>query len=195
MSEINWSRCSIKRLDRSSFFGKEAFSTYPTRCFKEIRVTPKIRVVTKLCSKLWTLKIRHCKSILLSTKLVDGRACWPHLRRSTRRQRNRLGKKMRLACSDSCDLSCLLDDVFRFLALWWENDALMPTTDCGRNPSPFTARHTRSWTTSVTNYHLRLPTSRVNNGSHAVTHAWPMTHQINNATTHFIKTIKMLNTQ
>ena len=30
-------------------------------------------------------KFRHYRSIMLSTKLVDGRACLPHLRRSTRR--------------------------------------------------------------------------------------------------------------
>ena len=30
-------------------------------------------------------KLRHGKSIVLSTELVDGRACWPHVRRPNRR--------------------------------------------------------------------------------------------------------------
>jgi len=42
-------------------------STYPTPCYKEIRVS---RTVPNS-----RLKFRHGKSIVLSTKLVDGRAC------------------------------------------------------------------------------------------------------------------------
>jgi len=33
----------------------------------------------------WHLKFRYSKSIVSSSKLVDGRTCWPHLRPSTRR--------------------------------------------------------------------------------------------------------------
>jgi len=56
-------------------------STCPALCDKEIRVSPNVR---ELCPNSELRKFRHGKSIVLSTKLVDGRACWSHLRRSMR---------------------------------------------------------------------------------------------------------------
>jgi len=60
-------------------------SNCPMLRWKEIRISQKYEYSPlELCPK-GTLDFRHCKSIVLSTKLVDGRACWQHLRRSPRR--------------------------------------------------------------------------------------------------------------
>ena len=65
-----------KRLDGSRWFlARRLPSTYPTQCFMEILVTPKITAFLSCTLPpnfgLW--KFRHSKSIVLSTKLVDGR--------------------------------------------------------------------------------------------------------------------------
>jgi len=70
-----------KRLDKSSWvLACRLPSTYPT-LFSVNSVTYKNKVTS-----LWTFvpnsgleKFRHVKSIALSSKLVDGRACWRHL--------------------------------------------------------------------------------------------------------------------
>ena len=74
-----------KRLDESSWFSEWRLpSIYSTLCYKEIWVSPKIKVFPLgVCRKLRTQrKFRHGKSIVLSTKLVvvvDGRVRWRHL--------------------------------------------------------------------------------------------------------------------
>ena len=78
-----------KRLNESSRFWHGGFHPhilYCVLCYMEIRVSSKIRYFSlELYPKLWTGKISQGKSILLSTELVDGRACWQYLRRSTHR--------------------------------------------------------------------------------------------------------------
>ena len=63
--------------------GRRLPSTYPTPCFKKIRVPPKITVLPSESLPPNSGKFRHGKSIALSRKLVvvvvDGRACWRHL--------------------------------------------------------------------------------------------------------------------
>jgi len=59
-------------------FGMEAHSTHPTLCYKEIWISPKIRVLPSVTlSKLRIRKVRHGNTIALSTILVvvvvDGR--------------------------------------------------------------------------------------------------------------------------
>jgi len=52
--------------------------TYPTQCCEEILGISKWNFVPSSGFR----KFRHNRSIVLSTKPVDCRACWPHLRRS-----------------------------------------------------------------------------------------------------------------
>jgi len=66
-----------KRLDESSWFLACRHFHLPYAVFKEIRVTSKNKGTS-----IWDFaphsgleKFRHGKSIALSTKLVDGRAC------------------------------------------------------------------------------------------------------------------------
>jgi len=72
-----------KRLDKSSWFlARRLPSAIPTLRYKEIGVSPKIKVLPSgtLVPNSGRRKFRHGKSIALSTKLVvDGRACWRHL--------------------------------------------------------------------------------------------------------------------
>ena len=65
MNELSW------------FLAWELSSTYPTLFFKEIWVPPKIRVLPSgTLSQILDLdNFPHSKLILLSTKLVSGRAC------------------------------------------------------------------------------------------------------------------------
>ena len=68
-----------KRLDKSSWFlARRLPSAIPTLRYKEIGVSPKIKVLPSgtLVPNSGRRKFRHGKSIALSTKLVvDGRAC------------------------------------------------------------------------------------------------------------------------
>ena len=54
-------------------------STCHTLCCKEINVSPKRGYLRSLSLTLDLRKFRHIMSITLSTKFIDGRACWPHL--------------------------------------------------------------------------------------------------------------------
>jgi len=74
--------------------GVKLYSNQPTNQSFHLShtVCKNIRVHPKLGTFLWDFfpnsgrrKFRHGISIGLSTKLIDGPACWPHLRRSTRR--------------------------------------------------------------------------------------------------------------
>ena len=80
---LSQARIVSKRLDESSWFlAWRLPPTYPTLCFEEISVSPKLEYFSlELCL------IGHSNSIALSTKLVDvvdGRACWRHLYDSRR---------------------------------------------------------------------------------------------------------------
>jgi len=71
-----------KRLNGLSWF---LYRSFVPLCCKEVRVSHEIRVFRlQLCPKFytWLEKFRHRKSIVLSTKFMDGRACWPLLRQS-----------------------------------------------------------------------------------------------------------------
>ena len=81
-SVTSWYR--IETTDRIELvLTRELFS-----CCEKIRVPLEVRVFFFSVTSFRTLdwKFRHDKSIALSTKLVDERACWRHLRRSTRRR-------------------------------------------------------------------------------------------------------------
>ena len=82
------SRYCVERLDGSRWLlARELPSTYPTPCCKKIRVPQKIRVLHSgtLSETLDLENFATFKSVVLSTKLVDGRACGSRLRQSTRR--------------------------------------------------------------------------------------------------------------
>jgi len=53
---------------------RQLLFTYPTLCYKEIWYSRLMVFPSR------TRKSRLGKSIMLSTKLIDRRACWPHLR-------------------------------------------------------------------------------------------------------------------
>ena len=75
--------------DGNDFWHRCFSSTYPTLFYKYIRVSPKQgSPLLKYVQFSGLRKFRHGKSIVLSTKLVNGRACWTHSRRLTRRQCN-----------------------------------------------------------------------------------------------------------
>ena len=58
------------------------YGTGPKLCYKEIRISPKIRVLP--CGTLpQTLDLENFATISRSTKLADGRACGLHLRWSS----------------------------------------------------------------------------------------------------------------
>ena len=65
----------------------DGWRTEQKLCYREILVPSKLRELhSGMLSQTPDLgKFRRGKSMVLSTKLVNGRACWPHLRRSTRR--------------------------------------------------------------------------------------------------------------
>jgi len=62
--------------DRAGFLARRLSSTYSTLRFKEIRVSPKIRVIPReICPELWTLNILPVQVDRVVSKLVHGRAC------------------------------------------------------------------------------------------------------------------------
>jgi len=72
-----------KRMDGLNWFWvRELSLTYPKLCYKEIQV-PKGISLWNLAQNSGRRKFRHGKSTVWSTKLVDGRACGSHLRRSS----------------------------------------------------------------------------------------------------------------
>jgi len=66
---------SKRQNEFSRVLALELPSTYPPLCYKEIRIP---------CPNSGTRQFCHGKSIMSSTKLVDGRICGSHLRRSRR---------------------------------------------------------------------------------------------------------------
>jgi len=79
----SWASCPSKRLNGSNcFFGIQAsFHLSYILCYEEIRVTLNKGRPTFLWNfvpKSGLRKFRHGKSIILSTKFVDGRDCWQH---------------------------------------------------------------------------------------------------------------------
>jgi len=72
-----------KRIDGLNWFWvRELSLTYHKLCYKKIQV-PKGISLWNLAQNSGRRKFRHRKSTVWSTKLVDGRACGSHLRRSS----------------------------------------------------------------------------------------------------------------
>ena len=97
-----------KRLDESSWFWHGGFLPPIPHC-----VIRKFGYLQNKGTWLWNTvtnsglrKFLHLKSIVLSTKLVDGWACWRHMRPSTHVNSSCCG--LRTICSDSCawDYDC-----------------------------------------------------------------------------------------
>ena len=72
--------------DRVDFWYRCFLSPTCILCYKEVRVSPKLRLLPSgtLFQTLDFRKFRHGKSTVLPTKLVNDRTCSPHLRWSLR---------------------------------------------------------------------------------------------------------------
>jgi len=85
LSVCSSNRCCIETTGQIELvLARRLPSTIPTLCYKEIGVSPKIKVLPSgtLVPNSGRRKFRHGKSIALSTKfvvVVDGRPCWRHL--------------------------------------------------------------------------------------------------------------------
>jgi len=71
---------SIETANRSTCFWHGGFLSPILNCISRIS---KGTFLWNFVPNSGNEKFRHGRSIVLSTKLVDGRACWPHSRRST----------------------------------------------------------------------------------------------------------------
>jgi len=75
-------RLLSKRLQIELFLAWMALSMFS--CIRKWKFFPS-KVCLKVLNYSRIRKFRHGKSTVLSAKLNDGRACWPHIRRSTHR--------------------------------------------------------------------------------------------------------------
>ena len=82
MSSFTYCRLLSKRLQIELFLSWMALSMFS--CIRKWKFFPS-KVCLKVLNYSRIRKFRHGKSTVLSAKLNDGRACWPHIRRSTHR--------------------------------------------------------------------------------------------------------------